>query len=52
MCDSLSYGREERTSHENEYVINEEGCYVLEVHLPTDGLLSTFKVLDTDDTDN
>ncbi len=32
---SLSYGREERTSHENEYIMNEEGCYILEVHLPT-----------------
>ncbi len=38
MCEykySLSYGREERSSHEKEYVINEEGCYILEVHLPT-----------------
>ncbi len=32
---SLSYGREERASHEQEYAINEEGCYVLEVQLPT-----------------
>ena len=32
---SHSYSREERESHEEEYRINNEGCYILEAKLPT-----------------